>query len=232
MKIFSENKPVDQNPFVKGLSGRRQWNDRYLNLKHTIRHWQWAFFASISISVIFCIALSVVAMQTKIKPYIIETHDGEPYAIHGNSSKTISDEKIINFIVNQFITNSRTVLNDKDAQTSLIDKVYAYCADDATKYLKTYYEENNPIDDNKDYTIAINIINTLSLSKNTWQVSFDEIKRNKIDGSLVDTTHWLANLTWAQGAPNEKFLNDNPFGIYITKVNWSKNQNTLKRNVS
>ena len=91
--------------------------------------------------------------------------------------------------------------------------------------MRDFYEENNPLVRADEYTVAVNIINALPLSQNTWQITWEETRRSA-DGMEINKSRWLANITYAFSEPNAKYLNDNPFGLYITKITWSKNQST------
>jgi type IV secretory pathway TrbF-like protein len=189
-----------------------------------MRYWQIAFGGSLLLSIIFSVGLVVVSCQSKIKPFIVETQQGQPYAIHTGTRISLSDERLINFALNQFIINSRTVLPDNAAQKQLTQKVYAYSADQTIGYLHDYYQANNPFEKIAEYTVDVSIINAMPLTQNTWQITWDETKRNLLDHSALSQTRWLANITFAFAEPNEKFLNDNPFGLYVTHLNWSQNQ--------
>jgi type IV secretory pathway TrbF-like protein len=41
------NKTTLQNPYIKGAEGRKEWNDRYMNMAQAMRNWQIAFFGLI-----------------------------------------------------------------------------------------------------------------------------------------------------------------------------------------
>jgi type IV secretion system protein VirB5 len=128
------------------------------------------------------------------------------------------------YAVSQFIENARTVITDNDAQKTLVDKVYAYAADDSLNYLKDFYENNNPLLINSKYTVSVNNVTPMLLSNNTWQVTWDETKRDITSGELISTSRYLANLSYQFGNVNSKFITENPFGLYITQMSWSQIQ--------
>jgi type IV secretory pathway TrbF-like protein len=209
------------NPYASGNEGRKEWNDRYMNMSKSIKNWQIAFGFTIFTVIILVLVIAKLATSSRVQPFVVETNNGMPYAVQPLSSISLHDEKLINFASNQFIMNARTILNDAAAQKSILDKVYAYAADEAIAYLHDYYQQNNPLELNQKYTVSIDIINSMPLGNNSCQVIWDETKRDQ-SGSLINKTRWMANLTYQFGQVNSKFMNDNPFGFYVTQLSWSQ----------
>lgn len=221
--IFGKSAEIT-NPYVKGAEGRQEWNDRYFNLSKAVGQWRTATFGLICLALILTGGLVKIAMQSRIQPFIVETNEGMPYTIKTLTSMSISDARITNFAVNQFILNSRTVLSDAEGEKELLNKVYAFSADRTLLFLRDYYAKNNPFEAASQNLISVNIINSMPLSPTTWQVTWDEIKKSPMDGRILDTTRFMANLTLRFGKINPKFINENPFGIFITNVSWSQSQ--------
>ena len=105
-----------QNPYVKGAEGRREWNDRYMNMSQSIRHWQMAFFIAMMVVILFGFIVTRIATESRVQPFIVETNNGMPYAIKPMESISAQDQRLINFAVNQFIVNARTIVSDAQAE--------------------------------------------------------------------------------------------------------------------
>jgi type IV secretory pathway TrbF-like protein len=223
---FKQNKAVkpNENPFVKDAEGRKEWNDRFLNMKTTIKHWQLAFFAAIASVAILSFVVMKVASESKVQPFVVETNNGIPVAIKPVTALSAKDQMLINYAVNQFIINARTIISDNEAEKAILNKVYAYSADNTISYLHDYYQKNNPFDQSSQFNVSVNIFNSLPISKDTWQVTWDETKRSISSGVVISTTRWMANVTYKFAEVNTKYINDNPFGLYITQVSWSQSQ--------
>jgi type IV secretory pathway TrbF-like protein len=225
--IFSvkskNNSKTIHNPYVKGAEGRREWNDRYLNLSESARVWRIMGFVSLSAVILLAIIIMILLSQSRIQPYVIETNQGTPIQIDPVSAISQHDKRLILFAMNQFILNSRTIVNDTATQKALLNKVYAYAANNTLTTLRDYYKNANPFELSNQYTVSIDIINSMSLTDNAWQIIWDEVKHNS-SGVEVGTTRFIANLTYKFGEVNSKFLNDNPFGLYVTDIAWSQNQ--------
>jgi type IV secretory pathway TrbF-like protein len=222
-----EQKKITQatNPYVKGSEGQRIWNDRYLSMSKATRHWQMAFFGLLVLTIImFFVAMKFATEQTKFEAVAVETCQG---AINGilPTSSTMSDnhkEVITDYALKQFIINARTIILDKFAKEKMLDKVYAYSADQTLPFFKDYYGEFNPYEIAKNYTTHINILNTYKLSKNTWQITWDEIRKDAVSGQSIDTKRWIATLSHRFGNISPSHKEDNPFGLYVTSLSWSE----------
>ncbi|MDX2165081.1 MAG: type IV secretion system protein [Gammaproteobacteria bacterium] len=212
---------MSNNPYIEGAAGKKEWDDRYMNIAKSKKNYQIAMLISLIAVVILALALTVLAMSSRIQPFVIDTNNGMPYAMQPLSSTSIHNEKIVNFVANQFIINSRTILSDPEAEKEILNKVYAYAGDSAIKTLHDYYQQYNPLENAQKYKVDVNIVNSMPLGKNTWQVVWDETKRAN-DGSEESKTRWMADLTYQFGQVNSRFINDNPFGLYITTITWSQ----------
>ena len=130
------------NPYVKGSEGQRIWDDRYLSMSQTTRHWQAAFFGLLVLTVaMFFVTIKFVTEQTKFEAVAVETCNGAVNGILPTSS-TMSDtskEVIVDYALKQFIINARTVVLDKFAKEKMLDKVYAYSADHTLPFFREYY---------------------------------------------------------------------------------------------
>lgn len=214
-----------QNPYVRGAEGRKEWNDRYENMKKSTSTWQKAFFCSMAISLIFALIIVKMAGESRVQPFVVETNKGLPYAVKPLVAMSSHDAHLVNFALNQFIMNARTIINDAQAQKTLLNKVYAYSANNTMSFLHDYYQKNNPFDLSEHTTVTVNIINSLPLSKDTWQITWDETKQGA-NASILGVTRWMANLTYKFGEVNQRFITDNPFGFYVINVSWSQSQDS------
>jgi type IV secretion system protein VirB5 len=214
-----------ENPYVKGAEGRKEWNDRYMNMAQAVKKWQLAFFVTASLLFAALIIIAVLSTQSKIKPYVVETNQGVPYAIksvdYGISDK---DQLLVNYAINQFVINAKTIIADTQAEKLMLGKVYAYSAGNTVSFLQDFYAKNNPFAIAGDYTVDVNIINSLRMSGSTWQITWEETKRRTNGGALMGTTKWVGHFTYKFGEVDSKRVTANPFGIYITNISWSQSQ--------
>lgn len=210
------------NPFVKGAEGRAEWNDRYLTMSNALLNWQRAFFLMLVLCGVLGGVVAKLALSTKIHPFVVETHQGVPYAISPLADLSIDDGRLLHYALNQFIIHAKTVITDKEAQRQLLHKAYAYAAGDAVNFLNQFYSQHNPLAEASRETVSVEITNVLPLGKNTWQLMWDETAKKP--GEPAKVSHWVGHLTYGLGEVNPETLNENPFGLYMTEVSWSKSQ--------
>lgn len=220
----STSSNAEQNPFVKGSEGRREWNDRYMNMAKSIRNWQIAFIALAAISFVQAMILIILVTQSKVVPYVVETSHGIPYNIKSVSGISDKDQLLVNYEINQFVINAKSIIADTQAEKSLLDNVYAYSAGSTFGFLQEFYAKQNPFDLAGSFTVSVNIINSLSVGKGAWQVTWEETKHDINSGNPIETTKWIGHFNYQFGQVSPKNFTKNPFGIYITNVNWSQSQ--------
>lgn len=223
MTLFKKSHSVE-NPHITSNNGRREWNDRYDNLAKSRRYWQVAFAAAISLAIIQSFFMGRMALRTSIQPFVVAANQGMPYAILPVNPVSADDSRIVNYALNQFIMNVRSVVSDKEAEKNILTKVYAYSAKQTKVFLRDYFNAHDPFKAANQYTVSIQIVNSLPISKNTWQITWDEIKKDSTGSKLIEKSRWLAQLHYELGSVSPHFMTDNPFGIYITEITWSESQ--------
>ena len=225
MKIFKKIRNHSQeNPYVSGNRGRQEWNDRYDHLAKGRRHWQLAFMLVMVLVIVQSIFIGRLALRSSIQPFVVETNQGMPYAIKPVTAVSIQDSRIVNYVLNQFIINVRSVLKDSEAEKNILTHVYAFSAKQTKVFLRDYFNTQDPFKLANQYTVSVQIINALPISKNTWQITWDESKKDLTGNKFIEKTRWLAQLHFELGAVNPNFVTENPFGIYITEISWSQSQ--------
>ena len=213
-----------ENPYVTGAPGRKEWNDRYFNMARAIKQWQIAFYAMLGLVTIFAFLMVREANKVKVEPFVVEMSDGMPIAIKDMSEGDPNDGRIILFALEQFIVNARSIVGDDTAEKAMLAKTYAYASDEAVTFLNEYYKENDPFDIAASDTTSVDIVNTLKMGDNTYQITWDETERNNINGAIINKTRWIGNVTYHMGDVDKRFVKDNPFGLYVSQLSWSQNK--------
>lgn len=213
-----------ENPYTTGAPGRKEWNDRYFNMASAIKQWQIAFYAMLGLVAIFAVLMVREANKVKVEPFVVELNDGMPVAIKAMSEGDPNDKRIILFALEQFIVNARSILSDDTAEKAMLAKTYAYASDRAVTFLNEYYKENDPFDIAVSYTTSVDIVNTLKMGDNTYQITWDETERNNTNGAIINKTRWIGDVTYRMGEVDKRFVKDNPFGLYVSQLSWSQNK--------
>lgn len=211
------------NPFTKEGISDKATDDRYMNLATSKRNWQIAAFIFIGVIVLQDVQLGRVAVHSKVEPWLVELNNGQVInAVRGTPLDANDKSKLINVYLRSYIRDARTVNGDTELQKSVLDKVYARTTDKATAYLNEYYNVNDPFKEAATFTVLPEIVSVLQMSENTWQITWDEKKRSVVDGSVMEVSRYVAQITYKMGEPDRSNMDLNPFGIYVTNLSWSK----------
>ncbi|MDR0275585.1 MAG: type IV secretion system protein [Burkholderiaceae bacterium] len=208
------------NPY---LNARREWDERYGDLIARARNWRYAAFSSFAITAMAVAGVIWIGSQSKIQPYVVQVDQlGGPVAVAMpvRDSQQAVTQRVAEALVANWIWDARTVLNDSSAQKVLIDRVYAMAGTNAAAYLSAWYRSNPPFG---SYTKGAYITSVLAISKDTYQVTWDETKTQL--GQQGATEHWKANVTTGidpKLAESPKVSLASPMGMYVRDVTWTQ----------
>ena len=132
------------------------------------------------------------------------------------------DERVVRFLLAEFVHNLRTVLADADGQRYLIDQAYAYSRGEATRFLNDFYRADNPFEAALRASRRVDVASVLSVAPDTWQVQWTERTLSKL-GRSSDEVPWQAVLIVEEHPPKRSdTLLANPLGLYVTELTWQR----------
>ncbi len=206
-------------PVFAAASGKEVWLNRFAQLQKTILHWQVAFSVVLVICFLLVAGFVIISLQSKIQPVVVETYQGTPTRLIPISENLNASQKLTQYLVSQYILNARSIVSDTAAQEALLQKVYAFSAEATLPFLRQYYQANNPFTLGVQSATHIRLLSVIPISASSWQVTWEE--ESNPNGGLKKQQKWLATLTIREGKINPHFVNENPFGLYITNLSWS-----------
>lgn len=217
--MASDAKPTNSsNPY---LNARREWDERYGDQIARAKSWRAAAFASLAVAGIAVVGITIIGSQSKIKPFVVTIDKlGDPIAMAQPVTGSAIDQRIIEAQLANWIWNARTVIPDPVAQKNLVDRVYAMTSSAAATYLNQYYTQHPPFG---DFTVNAQVNSILPISKDTWQISWEESRYQ--NGQPQPVQHWKANITTGVDprlgeTPQVKI--NNPLGLFIRSVSWTQ----------
>ena len=211
----------DLNPYVEG---RREWNDRYLDLVRARRWWQVAAVSELALVATLGGGLVALSLQHKTVPYVVEVDSlGAAVAVKpAEAAGRPTDERIVRYQLAAFVRGTRAVMTDRAAMKRSLDQVYAYARGSARTFLDDHYRANNPFEIAKTYTVLPAVTSLLQLSERSWQVRWSEEHRG-LDGTLLGKSTWEAVLAVETvPATAADAIQANPFGLFVTEIRWTK----------
>lgn len=228
---MAENEEVKETARTAGSdwyeNARREWNERYGGYIARARAWRLTAMAALVVAAIAVTGIGWIGAQSKLVPYIVQIDkEGVAVAVQpAEQAKGVKDQdRIMKALLGRWIVDLRTVTPDVNLEKSAIHEVYAHLDrdDPAETEISSYYTNNNPFDRAAKELVAVDILGVLEVSPQTWQVEWNETSRDR-RGTVMSRAHMKGMLTVEIVSPtNEKTIRDNPTGLYIKNIDWSK----------
>ena len=205
------------------MDGKREWNERYGSYIKQAHVWKIISLLLLLTTILAVGGFIYTSSTNRFIPYIVQIDKlGEPISTFRAKASIVKDPKIIKFALSEFIVNYRTVYNDKDVQVQMIKKAYNYISVNSAAYnmLTQYFVDNPPFHQKK--RVVVKIISVLQLSKNNWQIDWEEKSFNS-KGELMGTENYKGISKFAIVPPTtEATILKNPIGLYITEFNFNQ----------
>jgi len=208
------------NPY---FAAREEWDERQGNLIAQKRMWQLAAFISLLLSFVLAGGLVYQSSQSSVQPFIVEVDKiGQAVAVAPAEQAAVFDERIVRAQVALFINNVRAVTTDTVVQKQWLDKAYAMLGPTALQDLNDHFKANSPFNIAKSSKIQVDIISALPLSKDSWQVQWEETRKG-LDGRLESRTRWQAVLDISFTQPKTaQAIMLNPTGLVVRGFSWTQ----------
>lgn len=222
-------KGESDNPY---LSSRRTWNDHMRSMQSSRNLWQLLAILCLLIALSSIAGVIYIGSQSKFVPYVVQVDKlGEPLAVARADQAHELDERIVHASLASFIQDIRLVTPDVALQRKAIFRVYSLLSnvDPAMQKANQWYnavEENNPFKRAETMTINAEIVSVIPQSPETWQVDWLE-KTHDRKGQPLEAPFRMRALIriyqkTATQATTEEQIRNNPLGIYIQDISWSK----------
>lgn len=188
------------------------------------RNWR---VATASIALLLAIALAgniYLATKSTVVPHIIEVDSLGAATYRGPVGGGLTPtEAMVRYQLSQFIELTRTVSSDTVLfRQRLLDANKMLSVTGHVLY-EAWGNATNPIEQAKTKTTAVAIVSAVPLSKETWQIDWQEREWDRAGTSLGRPLLWRAMLKIVQQeAKTAQQLIDNPVGVYIDEFHWDR----------
>jgi type IV secretory pathway TrbF-like protein len=217
------------NPY---LDGRRGWNshvDRAYAAHHT---WQLIGVAGLLVGLAGVAGITYVGSKSKFVPYVIEVNRlGEAVSVGPAQVAGPADPRVVRASLASFVASARLVTPDVTLQREAIFRTYAmlHTKDPAAQQMNEWYNGNkdaSPFARAAKVTVTTDINSVLPISGSTWQVDWQETKRDRAGALIGQPVHMRAMLTVYLEPPSttgdEAAIQRNPLGIYVSNYTWQE----------
>lgn len=177
-----------------------------------------------------CLALAIglsagvvwQAGRSTITPYVVEVDTlGDVRAIGPAVTAYEPTDAQIAYHLARFIENVRSLSIDPIVVRQNWLRAYDYATDRAAATLNDYARDNDPFSQVGRRTVTVEVTSIVRASDDSFELRWrEQIFEN---GVLADTIRYTAVLSIVLQPPRtEDALRQNPLGIYVHALNWSR----------
>lgn len=239
-ELESDHDKVDDRALLPGdllteiyKRGKQEWDDRWGDAISQRDSWK-----KYAVGSLIVLAISVAGnvwqgTQSKIEIVPIERDKNlDVVGVRTVGAKPVGDVAYIAADLKRWIRNVRTVYADANALKKGIVDAYRMVSKNSPANLKLneIFLKEDVFERAKRETVFVTPMSAIPNSDNTpdsegritWRLEWQE-QVNGRDGALIRSELWTATVTFLLNDPeNREQVEENPTGIYITHINWSR----------
>lgn len=231
--LFSQpEKFTEHNPLSPAAMAANKWDQREGEI--IVQNYN---LRKIALGLMFvCMSLAAgliyQSLQSSIIPYVVEVDSttGEIRNIGtvASSKNYEPSEAVYKYFLSQFIKNSREIPLDPVVFKSHLSLAHSFLTRDASAKFQAQMKDENLADRFGRETIQVNITSVLPLEGgNSYQVCWDEERFIIGTGDKTIVPYRAILTVQTIETKDEKQLEINPLGVYITDFNWSKDASAI-----
>ena len=213
---------TDENPWTElYVAARTEWTERFGDVIHAAIYWRRVAFSSMGLSAMLAAGLIFVSTQSKTIPFVVKVDEVGTIAYAGPLDSTgWDDERLYNAQLASFITSWRTVVGDRTAQKTLLERTHALARGAAGERLREYYREVSPFEVMRKRTIEVEVSSILRLGEKAFEATWRERART-LEGHLVTSRYFRGVFELEADEPSTKNF-ENPIGLFVTRLSWTE----------
>lgn len=218
--------PLPETPYQKAQS---VWDERMGSARAQAANWRFAAFGSIAIAAASVGGLLWQSTRSIVTPYVVEVDaQGSVRAVGpAIAAYEPTDAQIAHHLAN-FIRSVRSVSIDPVVVRENWLKAYDFATDRGAIALNDYARENDPFAEIGRRSVNVDVTSVVRASDDSFEIRWTE--KTYASGQFEKLERFTAHLTIVVSAPrNEQALHQNPLGLYVHGVNWSKDLSSGER---
>lgn len=211
--------PDPETPYQRAAQA---WDDRIGSARVQARNWRLMAFGSLGLSAALGGGLIWVSASGTIVPWVVQVDRlGQAQAIAPAVADYRPTDPQIAWHLARFIEETRSIPSDPIVLRQNWLRAYQYTTDKGALALNDYARVNDPFVKVGHNQVSVDVSSVIRASPNSFRVAW--VERHYTDGALASTENWSAILTVVIQTPtNADKLKDNPLGVYVHALNWSK----------
>ncbi len=211
--------PEPETPYQRAA---QVWDERIGSARVQARNWRLMAFGSLFLSVGLAFGLVWQSARGSVVPWVVQIDKlGEAQAIGPAIADYKPADPQIAWHLARFIEQVRAIPVDAVIVRQNWLRAYELTTDRGAAALNDYARANDPFTKVGKRQIAVEVSSVIRASPDSFRVAWFE--RSYENGQLALIERWTAILTIALQQPRDADrLKQNPLGIYVNAINWSK----------
>lgn len=211
--------PEPETPYQRA---GQAWDDRIGSARLQAKNWRLAFFGTLMLSGALAAGLIWQSAHGTVTPWVVQVDKfGQAQAIAPATANYHATDPQIAWHLARFIEQVRGIPADPIVLRQNWLEAYQYVTDKGALALNDYARNNDPFAKLGKTQISVNVQSVIRASDDSFRVEW--IERHYVDDALAATEHWSAIVTIVVQTPTDADrLKQNPLGIYVHALNWSK----------
>lgn len=214
----------DEGPETPYQRGKRAWDERMGTVVAQAKNWRICALSLCAITIVQSIGLIYQSAKSTVKPYVVEvTKEGLVQAVGPASQINFRPGgPVLEYFLAQWVQRVRSLPLDPVVAKNNWLTAYAYLRQSAATVLNEMAQKEQPLAKLGKETVSVQVRNVVPLSKDTYQVRWEETRYSK-EGATMETKNMTGAFTVEIDPPSdEDQLLKNPLGLYISRFSWSQ----------
>lgn len=213
--------PAPETPYQKAA---QVWDERIGAARVQARNWRLMAFGCLALALGLSGGVVWQAGRSSVTPYVVEVDTrGAVRAVGPAAEAYRPTDAQIAWHLARFIENVRSLSIDPIVVRRNWLQAYAYATPQAANTLNAYARERDPFAAIGQRTVTVEVTSVVRASADSFDVRWRE--RTHENGTLAGTARYTAVLTVRLQPPRtEAALRQNPLGIYVHGLNWSRDR--------
>ena len=209
------------------MRARQEWDNRMGSTVIQGRNWRLIAFISQGTALICIVGMIYLGAKPKSVPHIIEVDKlgNATYVGPIAQAPYTPSDATLKYHLRRFLEDTRSISSD----TAIIKRnwidAYNYVTPKGANMLTAYVQkpENEPFRRSLEERVTMEIVSTIRVSNDTWQIDWKETRWDKNANPMGQPLLWRGMFKLVLQPPkNEDQMARNPIGLYIDEFHWDK----------
>lgn len=211
--------PVPATPYQ---AAGQVWDERLGSARVQAASWRLMAFGCLLLAIGMAAGLVWRSAQSIVTPYVVEVDGGGQVRAVGEAATPYEPtEAQLAHHLSRFVTLVRSLSIDPVVVRQNWLDAYAYTTDRGAAALNDYARTNDPFARIGRETVVVQVNSVVRLSERSFQVRW--IERRYVDGAGAGLERWTAIIPVVLQPPRTaERLRQNPLGIYVDGLSWSR----------